>query len=205
MSEQQPTGEPSANKSIPDGGAPEIPSDADIAMATIYGAVPLLVRRAYPDVTPRENEWAQLVLPGETWYTDTMRGVARVRAMREARRREPNLSEEAWWEYVDEVTPRLSEAEREDPDAILAAVRQRINVAIEILQRAPRKAERVEHGLTARQIHEARAQERRATLQPPTQPGVALRLRVSRSTLQRALKDLEMGRWSQLPPTAPKD
>jgi hypothetical protein len=153
-----------------------------------------------PPVTTRENEWGQLTVPGELWFIDTKRGVARVEAMRDARKRQPNLSDEAWWAYIDEVTPRLSEAEREDPEAILAAVRERIDVAIEILQLVPRPAEPVKHGLTERMIREAVAQERIGTDETPHQIGVAGRLNTSRSNLQRALKELGMEPWPPVPP-----
>jgi hypothetical protein len=204
MSVQRPTGRRSVRELSAEHRAEEarVPSDDKIASATIFGAVPLLVRRAYPDVSPRENEWAQLMLPGETSFTNTRRGVARVRAVRGARRREPNLSDEAWWAYIDEVTPRLSEAEREDEETILAAVRRRIDVAVEILNRAPRPPEPVSHGLTEREIRRATAQERIACEGLPRQPEVATRLNTSRSTLQRAMKDLKIGPW---PPGPPED
>lgn len=183
--------------------APMPPSDDATAATTIFGAAHLNVRHSFPDATPREFEWAVAMMPGEPWFTDTRRGVRRVRALRDARRREPTLSDDAWWAYIDEVTPRLSEAEREDTSAILAAVRRRIDIEIEVHRRARRADEPEWHGLTERMIRETAAEVRRGTSDgPPRQSEVARRLYVSVSKLQRAMKHFEIGHW---PPAPPRD
>lgn len=182
---------------------PPVPPDDDLARTTIFGATYLHVRHTYPDATPREVEWALAMAPGETWFSDAKRGVKRLGALRDARRREPNLSDDAWWAYIGDATPRLSELERQTASKILAAVRRKMDIDVEVLKRARHADEPEWHGLTERAIREAAQVERRgAWAGPPEQPRVAERLGVSVSKLRRAMDHFDMGHW---PPGPPRD
>ncbi|MGD0408862.1 MAG: hypothetical protein ABSB34_07725 [Candidatus Limnocylindrales bacterium] len=159
---------------------------------TVAGAAHRAIHREFPDADERDYEWGMAWRSGETWSPPAQVAVARVRALRKARLEAANLSVDAWRVYLDEVTPRLSEDDKVDAEAIVGAVRQRIEVAIEVRRLGPQATERWEHGLTVRMIREAMAQERPWGCR---QAQVAGRLRVSVSTLQRAVKDLDMGPW----------
>jgi hypothetical protein len=171
---------------------------------TLAGAAHRAIRARYPDATELEYGWgmAPLVAPG--WFADPADAVARVWAMGQARREEPTLSDEAWWHFIDEVESRLFEMDRQDPDVILAAVRQKIAIDLEILTRAPRPPDPESHGFTERAIRESVADERRVCFGPPRQPQVAARLHTSVRTLQHAMKALGMGNWPPANPGGPR-
>jgi hypothetical protein len=204
MNGQRPRAKHSVRESPPayTANAARVPPDDAMAATTIYGAAHLAVRHSFSDATPREFDWATAPLPGEAGFADTKRGVRRVRALRDARRMEPNLSDDAWWTYIDAVAPRLSEAERQNTSKILAAVRRRIETEIEVLRRARRADEPEWRGVTERMIREAAALEGRGRWAGPPQPKVAKRLGISVSKMRRAMDYFEMGHW---PPGPPRD
>jgi len=205
MSRQRPTGKGSGHDSPPDQNARDVrlvPPSTTGPM-TFYAAISDALHSEFPDLDPREWEWAIAPL-FEGWLPHSGVPEARVRAMRAARLREPNLSDDAWWAYIDESTGRLSEADRQDPEKIVAAVRARIDVEMEILRRAQRAAEPERHGFTEREIRQAVAEERRVCFGPPREPAVAHRLHTSVRTLQSAMKALGMGRWPPANPGAPR-
>jgi len=99
--------------------------------STTYGHLYVAVWRAFHDATPWEYGFAMASPPNLGWI-HASDAVTRVRALREARAQRPDLSDNTWQELVDDKTPSLSERQRKDPEAILAAVQRRIDATAEV-------------------------------------------------------------------------
>lgn len=211
MSERGPTGHP--EPTYPPDWVEEATrlgdsSLPDIWATTAWGVVYVAIWRAFRDETPFERDWAMTRAPGVDWPPQPSDAVARVRALREARRQRPDWSDATWQEVLGVVAPNLSEGGRQDPGAILAAVQRRIDATIELFEPALEADRRAHtppaesHGLTGRMIRQAAAAIRRERDGQPTQNEVAERLHTSPATLKRAMVGLKMARW---PPAPPED
>lgn len=112
------------------------PGILDTWASTTRGSLYLAVWRAFPDATTFEQGWAAARAPGHDWVPSPRDAVARIAALREARRQRPDLSDDTWQELVADIVPKLSEGGRQDPEAILVAVQRKIHATIEVSRTA---------------------------------------------------------------------
>lgn len=118
----RPTSGPSRGEWPPEWAeeAARLGSDPVIWAITPWGSLYVAVWQALRDVTPWEHGLAEARAPGQDWLPVPRDAVARVRALREARRQRPDLSDDTWQRLVHQVWAGLTEPQRSDPRAILA-------------------------------------------------------------------------------------
>lgn len=90
--------------------------------ATLGGRSYAAVLEAFPDATPFELECALTLSPYLGSFLRAEDAVARVGALREARRGRPDLSEADWQQCVRLLYRVLSEQQRQNPTELLTAV-----------------------------------------------------------------------------------
>lgn len=160
------------------------------------GAIYLAVWHEFPDASRFEHTLAAAPTTGDDWPPRPAEAVARVIALREARRQalvvRPDLSEDHWQRIVGQVWLQLTVVQRSNPREILAT--------LEALGMTTRTASVEARGLTERQIRQVAHAVRRSTDRAPSRVAVAGVLGTSEATLKRAMKDLGMNGWPPAPP-----
>jgi len=90
--------------------------------ATLGGRTYAAVLEAFPDATPFELECALTLSPYLGSFLRAEEAVARVGALRQARRGRPDLSEADWQQCVRLLYPTLGEQQRQEPQQLLTAI-----------------------------------------------------------------------------------
>lgn len=171
--------------------AARLGTDPALWASTSGGAVYLAVWRAFGDATPWEHARAADGAPGQDWLPEPSDAVARVRALREARRQWPDLSGDTWQQLVEDVAPRLSERQRQDPGAIIAAVQKKIDATIEVFGPVPEAGRRADKSRRRLRLEAALERCHAGGQRAPTQAEIAEACapQVAERTLRHWLKD----------------
>ncbi len=117
-------------------GAELPPGWTALNASTAYGHLHVAVWRAFPDATQFEYGCAVASPPDMGWLRPG-EAVARVNALREARRERSDLTEDRWQRLVHREWPHLTESQRQDAHEILAELELGAPAAFEARGRDP--------------------------------------------------------------------